>query len=108
MLTIARSGLFSLLVCLTIFSIPTSGSSNGSSRPSAQRSGEVTMEHVGTTTFIEPASNAPDETPSHSKWTSPRFFSDLSAFHFTYFSFGTVNLEVVAGITRDTENPALA
>src|SRR6266702_775734 len=108
MLTIARSGLFSLLVCLTIFSIPTSGSSTGSSRPSAQSSGEVTMEHVGTTTFIEPASNAPDETPSHSKWTSPRFFSDLSAFHVTYFSSGKGNLEVVAGVTPHAENTALA
>src|SRR6266702_892301 len=109
MLTIARSGLFSLLVvCLTLFSISTSGTSTGTSRPGAQSSGEVTMHHIGTTTFIQPASNAPDETPSHSKWTSPKSFSDLSAFHVTHFSSGKDNLEVVAGVTPDAENIALA
>jgi len=66
------------------------------------------MHHIGTTTFIQPASNAPDETPSHSKWTSPKSFSDLSAFHVTHFSSGKDNLEVVAGVTPDAENTALA
>lgn len=59
-------------------------------------------------TFAEPTSDAPDETQNPSKWTAPTFFSDLSAFNVTRFSTGKVNLEVVAGVTPDAENTALA
>ncbi|KAI9433885.1 hypothetical protein H4582DRAFT_1983164 [Lactarius indigo] len=114
MFTTARSGLSAIplaaLVCLTMFSGSTSGVSPQSGAQSgAQSASEVTMEQIGTTTFIEPTSgDAPDETPSSSKWTSPTFFSDLSAFKVTRFSSGKQNLEVVAGVTPDAENTALA
>jgi len=64
------------------------------------------MEQIGHTTFVEPTSDAHDETPS--KWTSPTFYSDLSSFNVTHFSTGRKNLEVVAGVTPDAENKPLA
>ncbi|KAF8265311.1 hypothetical protein EI94DRAFT_1804551 [Lactarius quietus] len=66
------------------------------------------MEQIGHNTVMEPASDAPDDAPSPSKWTSPTFYSDLSAFHVTHFSFGKHNLEIVAGVTPDAKNNALA
>jgi len=109
MLVISRSGLstlqLSLFVCLTMFSSSASGSSSASS-PFDQPS-EVTVEQIGTTTFTAPTNDAPDETPNPSKWTSPTFYSDLSAFNVTHFSSGRHNLEVVAGVTPDAENAAL-
>ncbi|KAH9057016.1 hypothetical protein EDB83DRAFT_2292791 [Lactarius deliciosus] len=105
MFTTAQSGLSAIplaaLVCLTLFSGSTSGAF---SRSGAQSASEVTMEQIGTTTFIEPSGDA----PSPSKWTSPTFFSDLSAFKVARFSSGKNNLEVVAGVTPDAENTALA
>ena len=112
-LMIARSGLSALqpslqlsllVVCLTMFCGGTSGYSGASSSGSSA----VTMEQIGTTTFVGPSSDAPDETPNPSTWTSPTFFSDLSAFNVTHFSSGRDNLEVVAGVTPDAENAALA
>jgi hypothetical protein len=115
---IARSGLsalqLSLLVCLTMFSSSVPGSSGASSPFDPPRSGaqsstsEVIMarEQVGATTFTP--SDAPDEILNPSKWTSPTFYSDLSAFNVTRFSSGKDNLEVVTGFTPDAKNTALA
>ena len=117
---IARSDLsalwLSLLVCLTLFNCSASGSSFISSGASesaplgscAQSSCEAAMEKIGPTTYIEQTSDAPDETPAPSKWNSPIFYSDLSAFNVTHFSSGRKNLEIVAGVTPDAENTALA
>ena len=114
---IARSGFsvpqLSLLICLTMFSRSASGSSDASfpfdqPRSGAQSSGELTMEHIGTSTFTAPTSGAPDETPNPSKWNSPTYYSDLSAFNVTHFSSGRENLEVVTGVTPDAENAAVA
>ncbi|KAH8995795.1 hypothetical protein EDB86DRAFT_3159440 [Lactarius hatsudake] len=106
MFTTAQGGLSAiplaaLVGCLTMFSGSTSGAF---SRSGAQSASEITMEQIGTTTFIEPSGDA----TSPSKWTSPTFFSDLSAFKVTRFSSGKHNLEVVAGVTPDAENTALA
>jgi hypothetical protein len=114
MLMIAQDGLsalpLSLLICLTMFSGSTSGASSPFDQPrsSAQSSREVAMEQIGHTTFSGPASDAPDGTQSPSKWTTPTFYSDLSSFNVTHFSTGKHNLEVVAGVTPDAENAAIA
>jgi hypothetical protein len=114
MLMIAQGGLsalpFSLLICLTVFSGSTSGVSSPFDQPrsSAQSSSDVAMEKIGHTTFIEPSSDAPEGTPSPSKWAAPTFYSDLSSFNVTHFSTGKHNLEVVAGVTPDAENAAVA
>jgi hypothetical protein len=114
MLMIAQGGLsalpLSLLVCLTMSSGSTSGASSPFDRPrsSAQSSREVAMEQVGHATFSGPTSDAQDGTQSPSKWTTPTFYSDLSSFNVTHFSTGKHNLEVVAGVTPDAENAAVA
>ena len=104
MLMIAQGGLsvlpLSLFVCLTIFSGSTSGASSpfDRHRSSAQGSSGVAMERIGHTS---------DWTPNPSKWAAPTFYSDLSSFNVTHFSSGKPNLEVVAGVTPDTENAAV-
>lgn len=57
----------------------------------------------GTTSFVEPTSDAPDDTLI-SAWASPKFFTDLSAFNITHFASGRDNLEVVVGVTPGVED----
>jgi hypothetical protein len=56
-----------------------------------------------TTSHVEPASDIPDDF-SISTWTSPKFFTDLSAFNISHFASGRDNLEVVVGITPGVED----
>jgi hypothetical protein len=57
----------------------------------------------GTTSFVEPASDAPDDSVI-SAWASPKFFTDLSAFNITHFASGRDNLEVVVGVTPGADD----
>src|ERR1700735_2070737 len=104
MLMISRIGLSTLQLSLFICMFSSSASGSSSASSSFDQPSEVTMEQIGATTFTASTNDAPDETPNPSKWTSPTFYSDLSAFNVTHFSSGRHNLEVVAGVTPDAEN----
>jgi hypothetical protein len=86
-----------------------SSASSSPSPPNSPQLASVTQDSAGVTiaqgitSFVEPASDAPDDS-FVSAWTSPKYFTDLSTFNITHFASGRDNLEVVVGITPGVED----
>lgn len=92
---------------LAVFGSSTSRSSSPPNSPqlaSIQNSAEVTVaQETASHVEPEPVSDMPDDF-SISAWSSPKFFTDLSAFNISHFASGRDNLEVVVGITPGVDD----